>query len=547
MAWNDRAVTLQGLEMLRRCLGGETLTLDHAGGGAGVAPAASLMTQNALMDQRQTFAFGGALAELETGRRVNILITSAGLAQGYTLRQVGIWAHVGDDTPALFAVIQDAEGIPIYSEAEFPDFALNFYTVLAVSSAADVTVHVDPSAMASMADMRAAVDEAVSKAAPIAKGGTPDSTTPGTAGQHYLDTDSGKEYVCLGEKDGAYQWKPASAGTSAEIAYRDTTVETALDNISELARNAAQSIITHAGSNGHITEQERTNWNGRVPATRTVNGKPLSADVMLTAADVKARPETWTPTAADVGAVPTSRKVNGKALSADITLSAADVSARPSTWTPTAADVGALASSGTAAAATKLATARTIRTNLGSTATASFDGTGNITPGVTGTLPTANGGTGGTTSAAAIYNLISALTALTSTGLATGDYLPLLDASATTGKKVTLTNLKTWLQKQNIGARIATGSYTGTGTYGASNPCSLTFDFVPRFLAITRKVNQENDSGWIVCEAGGLNTMQTNPSLNSAVTGNTVKWYHTYNAQYQLNYNLYIYYYVAIG
>ncbi len=44
----------------------------------------------------------------------------------------------------------------------------------------------------------------------------------------------------------------------------------------------------------------------------------------------------------DIGAVPTTRKVNGKALSTDISLSAADVSARPLTWTPTAADVKAL-------------------------------------------------------------------------------------------------------------------------------------------------------------------------------------------------------------
>ncbi|HWS42611.1 MAG TPA: hypothetical protein VN421_05935 [Pseudoflavonifractor sp.] len=61
----------------------------------------------------------------------------------------------------------------------------------------------------------------------------------------------------------------------------------------------------------------------------------------FTAADVGARPSTWTPTAADVGAVPTSRKVNSKALTTDITLTAADVGARASTWTPTAADVGA--------------------------------------------------------------------------------------------------------------------------------------------------------------------------------------------------------------
>jgi hypothetical protein len=49
---------------------------------------------------------------------------------------------------------------------------------------------------------------------------------------------------------------------------------------------------------------------------------------------------------------------------------------------------------GNAYSATKLQTARTIRVNLASTSAASFDGTANITPGVTGTLPTGNGGTG---------------------------------------------------------------------------------------------------------------------------------------------------------
>lgn len=66
---------------------------------------------------------------------------------------------------------------------------------------------------------------------------------------------------------------------------------------------------------------------GGVPNTRTVNGKALSADINLSAADVGARPTSWTPTAADVGAVPTSRTVNGKALNADITLNASDVGA----------------------------------------------------------------------------------------------------------------------------------------------------------------------------------------------------------------------------
>ena len=61
--------------------------------------------------------------------------------------------------------------------------------------------------------------------------------------------------------------------------------------------------------------------------------------------------------------------------------------------------------SGNAATADKLKTARTIRTNLASTAAASFNGSANVTPGVTGTLPLANGGTGATTKKQALTNL----------------------------------------------------------------------------------------------------------------------------------------------
>lgn len=66
---------------------------------------------------------------------------------------------------------------------------------------------------------------------------------------------------------------------------------------------------------------------------------------------------------------------------------------------------GSSSAGGSATSAVKLSTARTIRTNLGSTGTASFDGTSNVTPGVTGTLKVANGGTGATTAAAALQNL----------------------------------------------------------------------------------------------------------------------------------------------
>ena len=74
------------------------------------------------------------------------------------------------------------------------------------------------------------------------------------------------------------------------------------------------------------------------------------------------------------------------------------------TWknaTQIVATINASTYTGNSATATKLATARTITANLASSTAGSFDGSANITVGVTGTLPIANGGTGATTAAAA--------------------------------------------------------------------------------------------------------------------------------------------------
>ncbi len=71
----------------------------------------------------------------------------------------------------------------------------------------------------------------------------------------------------------------------------------------------------------------------------SVNGE--TGAVTLDASAVGARPDTWTPTAANVGAVPTSRTVNGKTLSSNITLAASDVGAVPTTQTITVTGVDA--------------------------------------------------------------------------------------------------------------------------------------------------------------------------------------------------------------
>ena len=69
------------------------------------------------------------------------------------------------------------------------------------------------------------------------------------------------------------------------------------------------------------------NFNGRTGAVT-----PQAGD--YTADMVGARPDTWMPTADEIGAVPTTRTVNGKPLSEDIALNAADVGALPVQYAP---------------------------------------------------------------------------------------------------------------------------------------------------------------------------------------------------------------------
>ena len=77
-----------------------------------------------------------------------------------------------------------------------------------------------------------------------------------------------------------------------------------------------------------------------------------------------------------------------------------------------------------------------------------------------------SGGTGAESESAAVKNLTSP---------ASDDLIPFQDVSSGSAGKTTLSALASALQSVRGYAKIQSGSYVGTGTYGADNPCSLTF------------------------------------------------------------------------
>lgn len=154
MAWNS-AMTNAAIEMWNQVPTGESIHSDYAAGGAGTVSPAALMAQTELVQKKQVFSIVD-IKTMDGGQRVNIQIDNSGLAEGYVLRQIGIWGHLTDGDPQMIAILQDEDdhgGINIPSEAEVADFSLNFYALLKVSGDSEITLEIDSTALVSMATL----------------------------------------------------------------------------------------------------------------------------------------------------------------------------------------------------------------------------------------------------------------------------------------------------------------------------------------------------------------------------------------------------------
>ena len=111
--------------------------------------------------------------------------------------------------------------------------------------------------------------------------------------------------------------------------------------------------------------------------------------------------------------------------------------------------------------------------------------------------------------------------------------------------------------------RMQLVSYVGTGTYGASNPSSLTFDFAPKVvLYLGAAPDNSSTLNRYTSRAMFLDSLNTNNvtgmgfslDVNSYPSyggknedGKGVHWYGTGSAANQLNYSGYTYYFLALA
>lgn len=244
---------------------------------------------------------------IESNLQFRITLSNQNILTGFSLYQIGIYAkleHQEDDV--LFMVIQAAENQPdiIPSNQESPNYVNDYVVRLIVANTNQITVQVTADAYA----------------------------TTGVVLD--LKTELKSDIQSL----------------------QNTKLDVAKLN----ASNGAAGL----DENGKLKQMPTASDVGAVPIGRTVNSKPLSSDIVLNAADTGAVDASLLgkengvatlnsnsklvqmPTASDVGAVPTGRTINGKPLSANVALSATDVGAVAANTVGVANGVASLNSDG---------------------------------------------------------------------------------------------------------------------------------------------------------------------------------------------------------
>lgn len=315
----------------------------------------------------------------------------------------------------------------------------------------------------------------------------------------------------------------------------------------------------------------------KVGSGLTVTGDVLSADA-VDWSNVQNKPTTFTPathahTASEVGAVPTSRKVNGKALSTDITLSASDVGAAPVTdveelkqrvniqkiyslsfSNPTQEQLQeVLENAGTGILFienTDTMSPMPIRKDPNIYKLINYDDSkavfAYLKP-VLGMNSMMNRVMDGLT-----YNVVTisleeqySLSQTTYKLTKNDDYVTPTD-SRLSDARTPLAHAHELTDINGLSSRlvnIAIGSYYGTGTFGVDNPCTLSFDFRPSIVYVSKNLQDDFVSPFIygqerVVIEGYKNFVTWND--------NSVSWYSETSANSQLNTDELIYY-VAIG
>ena len=141
--WDNTVITNAGVELIKNTMSGETIVITAVKSGTGKVSVDVLAKQTEVVDEKQN----GTIQSIKNKGNaisVSVLFENSGLAKGYTMNQIGIYAKTSDQTEILFAISQDNAGKEIPSESSMPYYSLVSNFNFSFSNDLSITSAVEP-------------------------------------------------------------------------------------------------------------------------------------------------------------------------------------------------------------------------------------------------------------------------------------------------------------------------------------------------------------------------------------------------------------------
>lgn len=265
MAWNEAVVTNDGLELLAKCVLGESVEITSAAGGETVSPAVSLMAIKEIAEPKHDLNIAKT-ERIKKGITVNVRTQNNGLTEGYCLRQIGLFARLkgSEAAPVLLAVIQDKDGEFVPKEEENPEYLLEYDFVIPINNAENISVSVSPNTFATLEDVKEM------------SGHIDDKSNPHAVTKTQVGLGNVPNVVTNDQTPTYSESASVSNLTSGE------KLSAALGKIAKAVRE----LISHMGDNvRHISAAERSAWNGKAASNHSHSAVSASAAGFMSAAD----------------------------------------------------------------------------------------------------------------------------------------------------------------------------------------------------------------------------------------------------------------------
>lgn len=147
MGWNDAVITLVGTALVAELMNGGKLSINRAEISENIVPAASLMTQKAIISPLNVPVVIAGKKAVENSLSVRVQVHNTGMTGNHRMRQLGLYAKTETSEETLFAILQNAQGDEIPPESEYPQFMLEMNVLISVSNADEIIVKVDPTSI----------------------------------------------------------------------------------------------------------------------------------------------------------------------------------------------------------------------------------------------------------------------------------------------------------------------------------------------------------------------------------------------------------------